>query len=88
MITTKGGIKLFKPVDTAEKEKYAGQRGRLIATSPLAFTYERWPDGASPPKAGQKVIFSKYSGVRMESTKDGREYLLLKDKDIVCTEDE
>lgn len=88
VITTKGGVKLFKPVDTAEKEKYAGQRGRLIAVSPLAFSYEKWPAGAVPPQVGQKVIFAKYSGVRMESKKDGREYLLVKDKDIVCTEDE
>lgn len=88
VITTKGGVKLFKPVDTAEKEKYAGQRGRVIAVSPLAFSYERWPEGAAPPQVGQKVIFAKYSGIRMESKKDGREYLFVKDKDIVSTEDE
>ena len=88
MITTKGGIKFYKPLDTVEKETHAGQRGRLIEVSPLAYTYERWPAGKVPPQPGECVVFAKYSGVRMTSRKDGREYLMMKDKDIICSEDE
>lgn len=82
-IRTKSGIEIFKPVDTQEKEKYAAQGGTLIAVSPLAFTYERWPDGAQPPQVGDKVIFAKYVGMRWTG-RDGVEYIIMKDKDIVA----
>lgn len=88
MITTKSGIQFHKPIDVVEKERMASQAGRIIEVSPLAFGYERWPDGSRPPQVGDKVIFAKYAGIRRQSKKDNAEYLMLKDKDIICTEDE
>lgn len=77
---TKGGIILA--TQTTESEKYATIEGEIVAISHLAFTYAteaEW-DGHKP-KPGQRVIFAKYAGVRHKA-KDGREYLLVNDKDI------
>jgi co-chaperonin GroES (HSP10) len=79
---TKGGIILA--VETTEKEKYATMQGSIVAVSHLAFSYataEEWGD--NKPKAGDRVLFAKYAGVRHKA-KDGVEYLLVNDKDIVA----
>lgn len=62
------------------------QLGRLVAASPLAFTYERWPAGVSPPKAGAVVWFARFGGGEFEGL-DGRTYRTLKDKDLIGTVD-
>lgn len=83
---TKGGI--IVPINKAEADKYATIQGRIIAMSHLAFTYataEEWGD--AKPKPGDQVIFAKYAGVRHKA-KDGQEYLLVNDKDIVATVEE
>lgn len=80
---TKGGIILA--AQTKDSEKYATIEGRIVAVSHLAFTYataEEWGD--AKPKPGDRVIFAKYAGVRHKA-KDGQEYLLVNDKDIVAT---
>ena len=79
---TKGGI--IVPTSKAEADKYATIEGRIVAVSHLAFTYataEEWGD--NKPKPGDRVIFAKYAGVRHKA-KDGQEYLLVNDKDIVA----
>lgn len=81
--TTKGGI--IVPIAKAESDKYATIEGRIIAVSHLAFNYataKEWGD--AKPKPGDRVIFAKYAGVRHKA-KDGQEYLLVNDKDIVAT---
>lgn len=87
---TKGGIILT--LSTTESEKYASVEGTIVAASPLAFTYAtqaEWDDvGAVKPKAGDRVIYAKYAGVRVKSPKDGQEYLLINDKDLVATIEE
>jgi co-chaperonin GroES (HSP10) len=83
---TKGGIILA--TQTTDSEKYATIEGTIIAVSPLAFIYaspQEWADNnAVKPKPGDRVIFAKYAGVRHKA-KDGQEYLLVNDKDIVAT---
>lgn len=79
-VKTKGGIIL--PDQTAESEKYAALEGRIVAMSHLAFTYataEEW--GEQKPKPGQQILHAKYAGVRVKG-KDGKEYLLINDKDV------
>lgn len=66
---------------TKEQKGMAAQVGRIIAISPVAFNYERWPKGASPPKLGDIVWYARYAGGLFEGA-DGREYRILKDKDI------
>lgn len=86
---TKGGIILS--TQTTDSEKYATVEGAIVAVSPLAFTYASQPEwdtaGAIKPKAGDRVIYAKYAGVRVKG-KDGQEYLLVNDKDIVATIEE
>jgi len=83
---TKGGI--IRPTMTTDNEKYATIEGRIIAVSHLAFSYataKEWGD--AKPKPGDRVIFAKYAGVRHKA-KDGQEYLLISDKDVVATIEE
>ncbi len=86
---SKGGIILSS--QSVEAEKSATIEGEIIAVSPLAFSYARKDEweaaGAEPPKPGQRVIFAKYAGMRHKA-KDGQEYLLVNDKDIVATIEE
>jgi co-chaperonin GroES (HSP10) len=73
------------PDQTKEHEKYAAIEGRIVAMSHLAFTYataDEWGD--KRPKIGQRVLHAKYAGVRVKG-KDGAEYLLVNDKEIVAT---
>lgn len=81
-IKTKGGIIL--PDQTAESEKFAALEGRIVAMSHLAFSYatpEEW--GEKKPRPGQQILHAKYAGVRVKG-KDGNEYLLVNDKDVVA----
>lgn len=79
---------IIMPDQVIDGEKYATIEGTIVAMSHLAFTYataEEW-DGKKPAP-GDRVIFAKYAGVRHKA-KDGQEYLLVNDKDIVATIEE
>jgi chaperonin GroES len=79
---TAGGIII--PSSTKDSLQYAEIEGRIIAVSRLAFNYatdEEW--GGDKPKAGDRIIIAKYSGVRVKGV-DGKEYLLTNDKDITA----
>ena len=65
-------------------EKRAVYRGTLIAMAPTAFSYENWPAGTVLPKPGDKVLFGKYAGTNVKGPKDGKEYRVLNDKDIIA----
>jgi co-chaperonin GroES (HSP10) len=79
------------PDQAKETEKYAQIKGRIVARSPLAFSYatpEEWEaNKARKPEAGDLVLYAKYAGVRVKG-KDGQEYLLVNDKDITATIEE
>ena len=78
---------IIMPTAKQDSDKYATIIGTVIAVSPLAFTYatkDEWQAaGTAPPKAGDRVMYGKYAGVRHKA-KDEREYLLVNDKDIVA----
>lgn len=78
---TKGGIIL--PPTKIEKDEFARTEGTLIAISPLAFTFEVWPEGTEDqkPKVGDRVVFSRYQATEVTG-KDGAKYWLMKDKAI------
>lgn len=71
-----------------EREESAQVKGRIVAVSPHAFSYvsaDEWASsGAVRPHPGQTVIYAKYSGFRVKG-KDGKDYLMLNDKDICAT---
>lgn len=77
---TKGGIII--PDESKEREQFAQMEGTLVACSPLAFTYDDWKD-ASPPKAGDSVLFAKFSGAEVTG-RDGKKYRLTNDKDVTA----
>lgn len=76
---SKGGIII--PMGEAEKLHNAATEGTIIAVSPLAFSYEKWPDGYGPPKVGDRIVYSKYAGMKLKG-KDAVEYIIANDKDI------
>lgn len=76
----KAGL-IIAPDDTRENADLAIQIGRLVAASPVAFNYERWPKGTNPPQVGQVVWYARYAGTQYEGP-DGRTYRMIKDKDI------
>lgn len=76
---TKGGIILTS--QTKQQQDISGVQGRILAISPHAFSYvDSWGDGQKP-EIGDVVLFAKFAGTLVEGN-DGREYRLLKDKDI------
>jgi len=72
---------IFIPDEHKERLQYASTSGWLVEVSPVAFSYEVWPEGARLPQVGDHVIFPKYAGTDVEG-KDGVNYRLLSDKDI------
>lgn len=78
---TKGGILL--PDQHVDKLAYSATEGTLVAVSPLAFTYETWPEGTRLPQVGDTVIFAKYAGADVEGA-DGIKYRVLTDKEIIA----
>ena len=79
---TKGGI--IRPVETLDKDKYAQMEGRIVAVSPLAFTYvteSEW--NGQKPGVGDRIIIAKYAGTRVKGD-DGVEYVLMKDRDVTA----
>ncbi len=77
---TAGGIII--PTQKQDSEKYATTEGRMIAVAAGAFKYleeDEWED--RKPGLGDWVIFAKYAGLRVTGN-DGKDYLLLNDKDI------
>lgn len=82
---------IILPDQKQEHDKFAQTKGKLIAVSPLAFAYatpSEWEaTGSRPPKPGDSVLFVKYGGARVKG-KDGKEYVLINDKDILATTEE
>lgn len=50
---------------------------------------EAWKDEAAPrAKVGDKVYITKFAGYIPESSKDGKNYRLINDRDIFCRVDD
>ena len=78
---TKGGVII--PDMARERQAMAAVSGTIVDVSPVAFTYERWPEGYAPPKVGDKVVLPRYCGMIVKG-KDGIEYRVVKDKDVAA----
>lgn len=68
-----------------DTEQLALQIGRIVAMSPLAFNYEAW-NGCEEqkPKVGDVVWFARYAGGLIEAAFDGKQYRIIKDKDVAA----
>ena len=78
---TKGGIHI--PEIAQDRQQAAAIEGEIVAVSPMAFGYEKWPEGTEPPKPGDRVFFAKYAGMKVKGC-DGDDYLIVKDKDLAA----
>lgn len=79
---TQGGIIL--PTAAKDAKESAGQRGRLVAVSPVAFDFASFGEG-DKPAPGDVVIYAKFAGIRVTG-KDGRAYICCKDRDVMAVE--
>lgn len=79
--TTTGGV--YIPGQEQDRQKHAQTRGEIIALSPMAFSFDDWPDGEEKPQIGQRVVFGRHAGTFVEGL-DGNEYRVVKDKDVVA----
>lgn len=76
-----GGIIL--PPEVVDKEKFAIQKGTLVAMGENA-----WEEAASRssrftrPAPGDRVMIGKYAGVRFKGL-DGGDYVLMNDEDVI-----
>jgi co-chaperonin GroES (HSP10) len=78
---TAGG--LYKPQDTAEREKHQQTKGTIVALSPLAFNADIYPTDMAKPQPGQRVAIALHAGAFIKGA-DGKEYRMVKDKDVTA----
>ena len=78
---TEGGI--FIPETAQDKQKHAIVTGELVEVAASAFTDPTWK---FQPEPGMTVMFERYAGNYVPG-KDGKEYRITKDKDIVAVLD-
>lgn len=71
---------IYIPETERDRLGLAMQVGRIIAQSPIAFNYDKYPGGTAP-QVGDIVWFARYAGGLFDGL-DGREYRIVKDKDI------
>lgn len=74
---TAGGI--YIPQAKRETDEIATQRGRVVALSPLAWSFA--DGGEHRAEIGQVVLFGRYAGSLIEGV-DGQTYRLCRDKDV------
>lgn len=72
---------LHIPVSVSDREQWGAQHGRVLAISPLAFTYAIWPEGAHKPQVGDVVFVGKYPGAEVIG-RDEKKYHLVSDREI------
>ena len=77
---TTGG--LYIPQDTQEKDQYGEFKGTLVALSPMAFSFDEWPENEPKPQVGDRVVFVRYAGTLVQGD-DGEDYRIMKDKDVL-----
>ncbi len=57
----------------------------------LAFSYatkEEWDEVGGKPAVGDRVLYARFGGVVIKGPKDGKEYTVLNDKDVIGTIEE
>lgn len=81
--TTSGGV--FLPDDVKEKNQFARMDGVIVAASPMAFTFDDWPENrlSRKPQIGDRVMFSRYAGDEIDGA-DGQKYRIMKDRSVMA----
>lgn len=76
-------FELLKSDESAERQQYAQMEGTLVAVSEHAFSYADWKN-SSAPKPGDRVIYCRYAGGNPIKGKDGKDYRIVNDKDVIA----
>lgn len=71
---------IFLPEQFREDQKYVAVLGTIVKIGPLAWQGEQMRDAGPWAKVGDRVIFSKHAGQRLDV--NGSEYRLLNDDEI------
>lgn len=79
MAVTAGGI--FLTEETKDRNGWGADHARLLAVSPSAFTYHKFPEGTRLPQVGDVVFVGKYPGEPITG-RDGKEYRLCGDREV------
>ena len=77
---TAGGILL--PDQHKEREKFATQKGTLVAAGANAWAEAGAGAGFIAPSPGTRVLIAKYGGVVIRG-EDGEDYRIMNDEDII-----
>ena len=77
-------FEVVKPVDLAKREEAGTQIGTVVQVGPTAF---RAFDGADPNwqpwcKAGDRIIFARYSGKVVEDPDTKEKFFVINDEDV------
>jgi co-chaperonin GroES (HSP10) len=83
---------LVVPDEAAGTYRHAAVTGRIVAMSPAAFSYHDWPEHVRLPAIGDRVVYARYAGMRVNGRpvandkghEEAKEYRLLNDKDIAA----
>ena len=83
---------LMVPQDAADHYRHAAVTGRIVDISPAAFSYHDWPEGVRLPTIGDRVVYARYAGMRVngrpkvgeKGQTEQKEYRLLNDKDVAA----
>lgn len=79
---TKGGIILTQ--QSVDQVKFSGTEGTIIDQGPGAFSYMKDSEwNGAKPKAGDRILLAKFAGVWRKAA-DGKEYVIINDKDVVA----
>ena len=75
---------IIKPDSVREQDEWAQTRATLIAVGDNAWeeAKARAP-GFSPPRPGDRILFGKYHGQRLDGV-DGRKYIIMNDEDVIA----
>jgi co-chaperonin GroES (HSP10) len=76
---------LHIPEEVLERKKHQQTNGVIVGMSPMAFTFDDWPDREAKPRIGDRVAFAQHAGAFIKE--GGKEYRVVKDKDIVAVLD-
>jgi chaperonin GroES len=78
---TAGGLHI--PDTIRDRDQYGEHKGTILAVSPMAFSFEEWPQDMPKPQPGQRIVFIKYAGTLVKGG-DGEDYRVMKDKDVLA----
>ena len=77
---TAGGIII--PDMTADRQKYAQMKGKVVSYGDVAFTHADGDGWRDKPQPGDRIMFGKYAGV--ELVEDDEEYRMIRDEDVTA----